>query len=500
MKKRIYIACTLPCLLLASALLFCGALAAEAPAEETPCAHENVTETVTKEPTCLAPGEMTVTCALCGAETRETIPPLGHNEVLTAETPATCTEEGEAEYTCARCGVTRYETLPATGHRYEQTGETPAACTEPGEKTYTCALCGDVYTEEIRPTGHNYKAGEETAPTCTEPGQTVFTCARCGDSFVYLTPAAGHDYRVTGTTPATCTTAGKTSYACTRCGDSYENEISAPGHDYRVTETDPGSCTEPSRTTYVCSRCGDTYLETSDMPGHAYEPTETVPATWRAALRAAVGLDPFNTEPELPDPSSLDRGYTFIDYTATGDMLAEKDGITYVVSDYGYTLIANKSYALPAGYDPGGLTAECSAAFYELQQAAAAQGLGLFVLSGYRSYDTQAALYSRYCARDGRAAADTYSARPGHSEHQTGLAMDVNSVQGVFAYTAEGRWLAANAHKYGFVIRYQKSKEPVTGYIYEPWHIRYLGRELAADLYASGLCLEEFFGITSVYQ
>ena len=76
----------------------------------------------------------------------------------------------------------------------------------------------------------------------------------------------------------------------------------------------------------------------------------------------------------------------------------------------------------------------------------------------------------------------------------------MNSLSSSFGNTATGRWLAANAHRYGFVIRYQKNKESVTGYIYEPWHIRYLGVELATDLYNSGLCLEEFFGITSVYS
>ncbi|MBQ7688730.1 MAG: M15 family metallopeptidase [Clostridia bacterium] len=209
----------------------------------------------------------------------------------------------------------------------------------------------------------------------------------------------------------------------------------------------------------------------------------------------------------------LKPGYTFKGYTKNNYKLAEKDGVTYVVSDYGYTLIANKTYSLPASYTPYafkgaepepdsllGLTEECRAAFSDLQSGAKKDGVSIWLLSGYRSYNRQKRLYNNYAGRDGYAAADKYSARPGHSEHQTGLAMDVNSLSSSFAGTKEGRWLAANAHKYGFIIRYAKNKEAQTGYIYEPWHIRYVGKDLAAAIYHSGLCLEEFFGITSVYR
>lgn len=212
----------------------------------------------------------------------------------------------------------------------------------------------------------------------------------------------------------------------------------------------------------------------------------------RYALRVSVGMDPYQP--------TLKPGYTFMGYTSKGYALAKKDGITYVVSSYGYTLIANKTYSLPSTYAPGDLTSECKTALSSLQKGAANNGINIFVVSGYRSYATQQSIYNRYVARDGKAAADTYSARPGHSEHQTGLALDVNSLQNSFADTKEGRWLAANAHKYGFIIRYAKNKQSITGYIYEPWHIRYVGKELATAIYESGLCLEEFFGITSVYN
>lgn len=161
-------------------------------------------------------------------------------------------------------------------------------------------------------------------------------------------------------------------------------------------------------------------------------------------------------------------------------------------------LIANKTYALPSDYAPG-VNAEAEDAFYKMQAVAHDLGLTLYISSGYRSYDYQAGLYQRYVDRSGKAEADRYSARPGHSEHQTGLAFDLNTISNEFKDTDEGKWVAENCHKYGFIIRYPEEKESVTGYMYEPWHIRYLGVETATAVYESGLCLEEYLGITSEY-
>lgn len=161
-------------------------------------------------------------------------------------------------------------------------------------------------------------------------------------------------------------------------------------------------------------------------------------------------------------------------------------------------LIVNKTYALPADYSPG-VQPEAQAAFEEMQSDAAEEDLNLYISSGFRSYDYQAGLYSRYVERSGQAEADRYSARAGHSEHQTGLAFDLNTITDNFKDTAEGKWVAENCHKYGFIIRYPADKESVTGYMYEPWHIRYLGKETAQAVYDSGLCLEEYLGITSKY-
>ena len=161
-------------------------------------------------------------------------------------------------------------------------------------------------------------------------------------------------------------------------------------------------------------------------------------------------------------------------------------------------LVVNKSYALPSWYGEG-LAGETVAAFNAMQAEAASLGLDIYISSGFRSYWSQQSIYNRYVAADGQAAADRYSARPGHSEHQSGLTFDLNSIDESFAYTAEGQWVRDNAHRFGFVIRYPQGKEHITGYIWEPWHLRYLGTGVATELYNSGLSLEEYLGITSQY-
>ncbi|MCQ2484551.1 MAG: M15 family metallopeptidase [Clostridia bacterium] len=162
-------------------------------------------------------------------------------------------------------------------------------------------------------------------------------------------------------------------------------------------------------------------------------------------------------------------------------------------------LVVNKTYALPEDYAPG-VNPEAKGAFDKMAADAAKEGLDLHIRSGYRSYSYQKNLYNNYVAQDGKAAADRYSARPGHSEHQTGLAFDVNSLSQSFENTAEGKWMAKNCWKYGFIIRYPKGKESITGYMYEPWHIRYLGKENAKAVHDSGLTLEEYLGIDSKYK
>ena len=121
------------------------------------------------------------------------------------------------------------------------------------------------------------------------------------------------------------------------------------------------------------------------------------------------------------------------------------------------------------------------------------------VISGYRSQYTQTSVYNSYAQKDGVTAADRYSARPRYSEHQTGLAADLGNgtcdLEICFGNTSAGKWLESNAHKYGFIIRYPKGKESLTGYQYEPWHLRYVGKELAIQIYKTNQTLEQFFGL-----
>ena len=161
-------------------------------------------------------------------------------------------------------------------------------------------------------------------------------------------------------------------------------------------------------------------------------------------------------------------------------------------------LVVNKSYPLPATYDPG-LDPEALSAFYRMQKDASDDGLFLYITSGYRSYAEQVAQYNIHVQNKGKDYADKVSARPGFSEHQSGLSMDINSTEDSFANTEEARWIAENCVKYGFIVRFPKDKEYITGYAYEPWHIRYVGIQNAEKISESGLCLEEYLGIKSVY-
>lgn len=173
----------------------------------------------------------------------------------------------------------------------------------------------------------------------------------------------------------------------------------------------------------------------------------------------------------------------------------DTEGLTYIDG----VLIANKSYSLPATFAPG-LESICYTQFQALSGAAAKEGLSIWLGSGYRSYHDQEIIYDNYVKEDGKDAADTYSARPGFSEHQTGLVIDCNTIDDAFGYTPEATWLAEHAHEYGFIIRYPQGKEEYTGYKYEPWHIRYVGSKLATKLYKSGQCLEEYLNIKSEYK
>jgi len=214
-------------------------------------------------------------------------------------------------------------------------------------------------------------------------------------------------------------------------------------------------------------------------------------------------VDEQQPEPEpIPEPSPTEPS------VKEENKIENINGVTYIDG----ILVVNKTYSLPESYTAPNsaeyeycttcLTTETLNAFNEMKSDAQALGLNLYISSGYRSYSYQENLYNNYVAQDGKEAADTYSARPGHSEHQTGLAFDLNTIDDSFAYTEEGKWVADNCYKYGLILRYPKGKETQTGYQYESWHLRYVGKELAEKLYNNGnwITLEEHFNITSEYK
>ena len=164
----------------------------------------------------------------------------------------------------------------------------------------------------------------------------------------------------------------------------------------------------------------------------------------------------------------------------------------------GYDIIVNKKHALPSTYAPGEDPTAGQQVRALIQRM---QELGYPIsdtYSGYRSYEYQTELYNDYVSREGQAAADTYSARPGYSEHQTGLAFAILDSHGNLLdgpeYSDSIHWLHTHAHEYGFIIRFQPGKEAITGYQAEAWHLRYVG-DKATAIYQSGLSLEEYYGV-----
>lgn len=192
--------------------------------------------------------------------------------------------------------------------------------------------------------------------------------------------------------------------------------------------------------------------------------------------------------------------------------------VVYEVQDAAsLSVLVNKLNALPATYSPDDLVkpnipfstdaedekhtvrTEMGSALELLFQAGTDAGVNLVGVSGYRSYARQKVIYSNKVAAVGQEAADKVSAQPGKSEHQTGLAIDVSceavgyNLSSDFGETPEGLWLAEHAYEYGFIIRYQKDKTDITGYNYEPWHIRYVGKEIADELQTSGETLDQYY-------
>ena len=215
----------------------------------------------------------------------------------------------------------------------------------------------------------------------------------------------------------------------------------------------------------------------------------------------------------------------YVNYYSKNNNLTSKEIVTNVNSNLDTTfyenyestdtskdtlMIVNKHYKIENNYKPGNLVtvlsehgypnkirADVYEEFKKMYNAAKNDNVSIFIASPYRSYSDQNALYTYYINTDGKKNADTYSARPGFSEHHTGLAMDLIPEYGLDLDTFENsdgfKWMQENAYKYGFILRYPKDKEYITGYIYEPWHYRYVGISAATTLKNEGLTFEEYY-------
>ena len=190
-------------------------------------------------------------------------------------------------------------------------------------------------------------------------------------------------------------------------------------------------------------------------------------------------------------------------YKNDGNLSASKEYIEGVQPLYiDGIVVVNKKYGLPQDYRATEeLEKDAIDAAKRMMKSAEEDGVVIKIRSGYRSYSIQSTLYNNYVRRDGKEAADKYSAVPGYSEHQTGLAFDfttsdtITSIGDWFTDTIQAKWLYENAYKYGFIIRYPEGKEDITGHQYESWHYRYIGEEHSRHFAMNNLTLEEYLGL-----
>ena len=225
------------------------------------------------------------------------------------------------------------------------------------------------------------------------------------------------------------------------------------------------------------------------------------------------------TDEEQPTPKEPKLPQDKLNQDAKKPGVSNENAIQVVGEPEAITVLVNKQNKLPDNYEPKDLVypdvrfifngkldkrkmrAEAADALEAMFAGAEKDGIFLAGVSGYRSKATQEVLYNRYVKRDGKKAADRYSARPGHSEHQTGLTMDISgstgkcAAQDCFGDTKEAKWLADYAYEYGFIIRYPEGKEQITGYKYEPWHLRFVGMEISKEVHEKDITLEEYFNI-----
>ena len=204
-------------------------------------------------------------------------------------------------------------------------------------------------------------------------------------------------------------------------------------------------------------------------------------AVWEAVFRVNLGLDcPFYENVSvIADPNELcvlvnkyhrlPEGFGQINLVNMNREYTVNDGKQYLLRDEAYQK------------------------FVQMSDAAKSEGIPIKAISAYRTEDYQRMLYTNKVRTAGQIHADNYSARPGFSEHQTGLAVDINSTSTSFEYTPAFAWLQNHAHEYGFIMRYPRGREWITGYSYEPWHYRYVGADIAYAVHAEGITYDEYY-------
>lgn len=215
---------------------------------------------------------------------------------------------------------------------------------------------------------------------------------------------------------------------------------------------------------------------------------------------ATVGGAPASPSPTPSPSAALPRQFSLTDPASPWVVVNKHRPL--VPADYVPADLVPPAVAVSASGEAGLLNSTTAAAAEAMFAAAAQDGAAMVLASGYRSYVTQTATYNGYVASRGQADADTASARPGYSEHQTGWSFDIAdgggacAFQPCFADQPAAVWAKANAHKFGFVVRYPWMFHETTGYYYEPWHLRYIGVEAATDMMNRGInTLEEYFGV-----
>ncbi|WP_324642594.1 M15 family metallopeptidase [Pseudarthrobacter sp. LT1] len=238
----------------------------------------------------------------------------------------------------------------------------------------------------------------------------------------------------------------------------------------------------------------------SAAPSPSPSPTAATASAGPTADAATVGQPPEAPSP-TPSPSAALARQFSLDDPASPWVVVNKHR-PLKPADYVPADLVRPAVAVSAAGEAALLNSTTAAAAEAMFAAAARDGVAVVLASGYRSYSTQVTTYNGYVAARGQADADTASARPGHSEHQTGWAFDIGdgggacSFQPCFAEQPAATWAKENGHRFGFVVRYPWMLHPITGYYYEPWHLRYVGVEAATDMLNRGIgTLEEYFGL-----